>query len=284
MRRQPAARTSGQSLIPALIAAAVLIVSAIVATTLRTDKTKPSPSAANDISYVWQLTAQLAEQEQETNATRWLIRYDVDGMTSSDVLRTASRFGLRFSEERNSNEDDKELSSQSMRTITYEGELLVGREASQDGSTAVPVAFYLNNESAEGAIVIVQPPAGLTAKQLQEAAEQVEAVLQQAGGQYEYSFRVSGSAALAGTINLAAMHQLADDVAEQAEARLVERYEDAAGAAINETRMSPHIDASIDTNGRKANIQISIHRDSETGAANWVVGVPVITGDYTAVS
>jgi len=282
------------------MAALVLIAGALLASHMRTGKKETS--AAGDLAFVWRLSSRLTMQEADDR--RWLIRYDVSGIRSGDGLRAAGLLGLHRSG------GEATSSSRADRTMTYEGELVVDRKKLEAGdvpnagragerggnapadaaespdaqsveaaSVNVPIALYMNGGEG-GAVVIVQPPAALGADGLEAAARLVEDALRQSGGHYNYSFRVSGSAATEAAVDAADLNGLMDGVIEEAEAKLVERYEDKAGAAISETRLSPRIGAAIETNGKQANLQLSVHRDSESGAADWVIGVPIITGDY----
>ncbi|WP_127533366.1 YwmB family TATA-box binding protein [Paenibacillus kobensis] len=297
MKRQSAARKPSQSLIPVLIAAAVLVAGAIFATNLRTDK--PEGSAASDLSFIWKLSSQLVPQGAADDRS-WLVRFDAEEMRDGDVLRAAGLLGLHRSEGESTGDQETEPDNAQSKPeqgqepeqrLAYEGELVLKRAAQEGGahskvpsvqadSVTVPVAMYRSG-GASDAVVILQPSAPLAADELEDAARLVEEALQRVGGKYSCSFRVTGSATIQDIHDTSAMTRLMSGVIEEADAKLVERYEDDEGASISETYMSPHIHASIETKGKRANLQLSVHRDSESDAADWVIGVPVITGDYT---
>ncbi|MCZ8523306.1 MULTISPECIES: YwmB family TATA-box binding protein [Paenibacillus] len=65
---------------------------------------------------------------------------------------------------------------------------------------------------------------------------------------------------------------------EQLEAQEVERYDD--GASVSVSYASPLIEASVQSGGRRLNLQAAVHRSSETGERRLTLGTPVITTEY----
>lgn len=289
-------RGTRKGLLPVMIAAVVLIVGAIVATQQHEGR-MTQQSAAADLQYVWTLAATLPTSLGETsNERHWLLRYDVSGIRSGQALRAAGLLGLH-----KANSSTVGAAGQEAGTDTYIGTIDTGMigdrgdeqsdtdvdssAGSNSQQTPVEVSMLIHTDrSSTNSVIVVKAPSSVDADELASIADNIEQAVHKAGGHYEYSFRVSGMAAPDTNVDgMQSLKQLFSDVVTKSDAEPVENYEDEEGMTISESRYSPHIKRIMKTNGKQSNLQLTVHRDSESTALDWVIGVPVITGDYAAV-
>ncbi|MBD3917148.1 YwmB family TATA-box binding protein [Paenibacillus sp. PR3] len=304
MSKQAAVRRTRKGLMPVIIAAAVLIGGAAIATQQHGGGSHAS--AADDLRYVWSLADTIPIPASASSERHWLLRYDVTGMRSGQALRAAGLLGLHKSEVSTEHAADKEDTGdtyigtiETVPTIGETADTSARSDANADSvasdtntaedtantsgeGTAVEVSMLIHTDrSSNDSIIVVKPPPGVDMESLTSVAHKIEQAVHEAGGQYAYSFRVSGTAAPDTTAQgLQALKQLFTDVVAKSDAELVENYEDKEGMTISESRYSPHIEQVMKTNGKKSNLQLTVHQDSESTALDWVIGVPVITGDY----
>jgi len=275
MSKQAAVRGTRKGLMPVIIAAAVLIGSAAIAT--HQQRGSSSTSAADDLRYVWSLADSIPVQASASSERHWLLRYDVTGMRSGQALRAAGSLGLHKSEASMEKGADKEGNGD-----TYIGTIELDTADTGGQGTAAEVSMLIYTDSSNTrSVIIVKLPSSLDVERLALVADKMEQVVHEAGGQYAYSFRVSGTAASDPTAQgLQALRPLFTDVVAKSDAEMVESYEDLEGMTISETMYSPRIEQFMKTKGKKSNLQLTVHQDSESTALDWVIGVPVITGDY----
>ena len=303
MSKQAAVRGTRKGLMPVIIAAAVLIGGAAIAT--HQQRGSSSTSAADDLRYVWPLADSIPVQASASSERHWLLRYDVTGMRSGQALRAAGSLGLHKSEASMEKGADKEgngdtyigtIELESANGETVETGLRPDTAAGSDANHAntldtadtggqgteaeVSMLIYTDSSNTRS-VIIVKLPSSLDVERLALVADKMEQVVHEAGGQYAYSFRVSGTAASDPTAQgLQALRPLFTDVVAKSDAEMVESYEDLEGMTISETMYSPRIEQFMKTKGKKSNLQLTVHQDSESTALDWVIGVPVITGDY----
>ncbi|PWV89361.1 TATA-box binding protein [Paenibacillus cellulosilyticus] len=284
-------RRTRKGLMPVMLAAIVLIVGAAVAAKQH-GGSKSQVSAAEDLQYVWSLADMIPTSTATvSNGHHWLLRYDVDGMRSGQALRAAGLLGLHKADA-----STEGAAGQQAETDTYVGTIDTDTESAGiiDGDadtntnnssqqTAVEVSMLIHTDhNSTSSVIVVKPPSSVGVDGLQTVANTIEQAVHEAGGQYEYSFRVSGTAAPDNTVDkMQSLKQLFTDVVAKSDAVLVENYEDKEGMTISESRFSPHIERTMKTGGKTSNLQLTVHLDSESTALDWVIGVPVITGDYT---
>ncbi|GGG21162.1 hypothetical protein GCM10010916_42350 [Paenibacillus abyssi] len=70
----------------------------------------------------------------------------------------------------------------------------------------------------------------------------------------------------------------AEQLAEQAQAELLEQYEDA--NTISQTFYTHHLLNKVQSGDHKVNLQLAVHSDPDTGVIRFIGGIPLITGDY----
>lgn len=286
---------------PVIIAAAVLIGGAAIATQQRGGGSHGS--ATDDLRYVWSLADTIPLSVSSSSERHWLLRYDVTGMRSGQALRAAGILGLHKSDASTEDAVGKEdkgdtyigiVETTSVDEVAAEGSVqadadsVVGTSNTVDTADkggqglAVEVSMLIHTDhSSTDSVIVVKPPSGADVESLSLVADKIEQAVHEAGGQYAYSFRVSGTAAPATSVEgLQALKQLFTEVVAKSDAELVENYEDKEGMTISESRYSSHIERVMKTNGKRSNLQLTVHQDSESTALDWVIGVPVITGDY----
>ncbi|MFX3632299.1 MAG: YwmB family TATA-box binding protein [Candidatus Pristimantibacillus sp.] len=72
----------------------------------------------------------------------------------------------------------------------------------------------------------------------------------------------------------------AERVASLADAQIVDVYED--DGTISETLNTERLYGAIQAgNGKKANLQIAVHQETDNGKVSLIIATPLITGDYT---
>jgi hypothetical protein len=226
------------------------------------------------------------------NDRHWLLRYDVSGMRSGQALQAAGLLGLHKADALTEASADTGDGAD-----TYVGTVDTGfdghtadkqseSDSTDDGNVErqpAEVSMLIRSDSSStDSVIVVKPPISVDDDDLAEIANKIEQAIHKAGGQYEYSFRVSGTAAASdpSVDGLESLRGLFTDVVAESDAELVENYEDEEGMTISESRYSPLIKRTMKTSGKQSNLQLTVHRDSESTALDWVIGVPVITGDY----
>ncbi|WP_336776858.1 YwmB family TATA-box binding protein [Paenibacillus sp. MMO-58] len=109
-------------------------------------------------------------------------------------------------------------------------------------------------------------------EQLLAVVNRTEAILKKAGVSYTGGMTVRGKT----EYNNAAVR-----LAQAAGGKRVDRYKDESGT-VSEAYYSEKLFSSVEAGaGKKANLQIAEHRETESGALSLIVGTPLITGDYT---
>lgn len=241
-------------------------------------------SAVHDLVYIWGLTAVFASQQDngedsaEIDQRRWNIRYDVEQLDDGQALRVASLLGLQKLRHGEQEEEQSGL-------VAFDGTMLVDDDIPSAHGRSVTVSMTVDPDKSRfnGAILVVKPEAGMTQEGLADAAQRVENALHETGRAFMYSFRVAGSVPM-NTMRVSDENELlkAQFVAltEQAKAKLIESYIDDTGRTISETWRSPYLAATVLTKDKKANLQLSRHQNDAAQTIDWIVGVPIITGDY----
>ncbi|WP_337102734.1 YwmB family TATA-box binding protein [Paenibacillus sp. YIM B09110] len=113
----------------------------------------------------------------------------------------------------------------------------------------------------------------LTKHELIRAADAVSSEVEVFTDEYESSMNVKGF-----TGNSDAL----DRISRLAAAKQVDSYVDVDGGTVSDTFFTAKLkNEVIVDNGHRANLQIALHRSTEEQNLELVVGVPVITGDYS---
>ncbi|MUT68663.1 YwmB family TATA-box binding protein [Paenibacillus sp. NEAU-GSW1] len=108
---------------------------------------------------------------------------------------------------------------------------------------------------------------------LNEAIAKVEGVLLQIGADYTEGMSVRGTAD-----RKDAVERLASD----ANAKQLDRYDDGGTVSASFYTEGLYISTPIAEGSRKrVNLQGALHQDTDTGEQNLIIGVPLITGDYS---
>ncbi|TCM88593.1 TATA-box binding protein [Paenibacillus sp. BK033] len=109
-------------------------------------------------------------------------------------------------------------------------------------------------------------------EQLLAVVKRTEDVLKKAGISYSGGMTVRG---------LTEYNNAAERLAQASGGKRVDRYKDESGT-VSEAYYSEKLFSSVEAGaGKKANLQIAEHRETESGALSLIVGTPLITGDYT---
>ncbi|WP_336789504.1 YwmB family TATA-box binding protein [Paenibacillus sp. MMO-177] len=109
-------------------------------------------------------------------------------------------------------------------------------------------------------------------KQLLAFVNRTEAVLKKAGVSYSGGMTVRGKTEY---------NNAAERLAKAAGGKRIDRYKDESGT-VSEAYYSEKLFSSVEAGaGKKANLQVAEHRETESGALSLIVGTPLITGDYT---
>ncbi|WP_274649168.1 YwmB family TATA-box binding protein [Paenibacillus humicola] len=124
--------------------------------------------------------------------------------------------------------------------------------------------------SAADAVVLLQPPAGTKAALIHNYAGRVEEAAAEAGLSLNGSFAVRGKPA---------GRDAAARIADAAGAERRESYDD--GHTRSVTYYSPKLKTGVTSAGKPVNLQIAESGAAGGGEAELIVGVPLITGDYT---
>lgn len=112
-----------------------------------------------------------------------------------------------------------------------------------------------------------------THKMLNEAIVKVEGALQQAGADYTEGLSVRGT-----TEHKDAVERLA----RAANAKKIDRYDDGGTVSASFYTEGLYLSTPLENGSKKrVNLQSAVHRDTVTGEQNLIIGVPLITGDYS---
>ncbi|GLX67487.1 YwmB family TATA-box binding protein [Paenibacillus glycanilyticus] len=109
-------------------------------------------------------------------------------------------------------------------------------------------------------------------KQLLAFINRAETLFKQSGTTYSAGMTVRGETEY---------NNAAARLAQAASGKRVDRYKDESGTT-SEAYYTEKLFSSVEAGaGKKANLQIAVHRETESGALSLIVGIPLITGDYT---
>ncbi|MCK9860240.1 YwmB family TATA-box binding protein [Paenibacillus sp. ATY16] len=109
-------------------------------------------------------------------------------------------------------------------------------------------------------------------EQLLAVVNRTEAILKKEGVSYSGGMTVRGKTEY---------NNAAERLAQVAGGKRVDRYKDESGT-VSEAYYSERLFSSVEAGaGKKANLQIAEHRETESGTLSLIVGTPLITGDYT---
>lgn len=130
--------------------------------------------------------------------------------------------------------------------------------------------FPLSSENQ--AMVVYVTKQGTTKKQLLAIVNEVEADLKESGLTYSGGMTVRGDTEY---------NNAAERLAHAAGGKRIDRYKDNSGT-ISEAYYSEKLFSAVEAGaGKKANLQIAAHRETESKQLSLIIGIPLITGDYT---
>ncbi|SFF08340.1 TATA-box binding [Paenibacillus algorifonticola] len=76
-------------------------------------------------------------------------------------------------------------------------------------------------------------------------------------------------------------NNVAERLAQLAAAEQVDRYDDA--GTVSESFFTGGLKMSVRTGDKEANMQVAVHKGTDTGKLEVVIGIPLISGDYSAL-
>lgn len=255
----------GMALVLILLAAAALAMIYQAKNGAGADAASTAPgresAVPQDIERLWTWTD--AELSGGAPNASWHLRFDA-AASVEDVERIALLLGIKAlaSDGTSTGPDEKD----GLRGNLWQGGTVHG------GGTLSLWAKRSGSESSDAALVI-RYDHGAKAS-LHALLAQADAVLGAAadtGLEAKLTLKVHGYA-----IRGDSMSRLADLAG--AESR--DRYKD--GGTVTQTYFTPLLKASVVlNNGKKGNLQLAAHNDTESGRIELTAGVPLITGDYS---
>ncbi|SFE39468.1 TATA-box binding [Paenibacillus catalpae] len=109
-------------------------------------------------------------------------------------------------------------------------------------------------------------------KQLLNVINSAEAIFKESGLTYSGGMTVRGETEY---------NNAAERLAQAAGGKRIDRYKDESGT-VSEAYYSEKLFSAVEAGaGKKANLQVAQHRETESGRLSLIVGTPLITGDYT---
>lgn len=122
-------------------------------------------------------------------------------------------------------------------------------------------------------VILIEFGAGVELASIGNAVEELEARMTKEGLAYRSGFVGRG-------IRSESADDGAGAIALRAEAARKESYDDGHTASI--TYYADKLDSGVDSGGKRVNLQIAQNRGGRNAKPELIVGVPLITGDYTA--
>ncbi|MFC5652748.1 YwmB family TATA-box binding protein [Paenibacillus solisilvae] len=243
------------------IAAACLILLITVGWTLwhvRTNSVSASSPLQKDFSVIWSWSTQVLAGGAID--ARWSFRWD-GRLKGSEAAKLAANWGILL----------KKAS-----TGTFDGET---NEA--DGYNKLTVWIHqplqagtLPDDTLGDAdvdlVMLLEPGAGLPFDSIKASIVEIEQVIKAADESITGSFSVRGIPVEA---------DAAERIAHDAAAKQQENYEDGHTSSI--TYWSPKLTTEVKSGTKRVNLQIAETGPAPGAAAELIIGVPLITGDYT---
>ncbi|WP_338552732.1 YwmB family TATA-box binding protein [Paenibacillus sp. KS-LC4] len=128
-------------------------------------------------------------------------------------------------------------------------------------------------EGQQQMLVLFSPESSKQADQrkLLSAIDHIESAMRRTNISYDGGITIRG---------LTEYNNVAERLAQLAAAQAVDRYDDA--GTVSESFFTGGLKASVNTGGKEANMQVAVHKGTDTGELAVVIGIPLISGDYSA--
>lgn len=148
-----------------------------------------------------------------------------------------------------------------------EQRLQTDEKAHQQGTLSI---FPLTTQNQ--AMVLYVTQSNVDKKQLLSFVNDAEKIFKELGMTYIGGMTVRGEAEYNNALKR---------LAQASGGKRIDRYKDSSGT-VSESYYSEKLFSSIEAGaGKKANLQIAEHIETESGMLSLIVGIPLITGDYT---
>jgi len=267
-RQSPSKRTARSGRLGIIAAAAALLAAGGWAA-VREQHANPDAAAAvpsaesllGDFNAVWSWSEQAFIGG--AGSAKWAIRWDEDGAwKAEDARKLAERLGIALTKQ-----SGNQLTGSDSGHIVYAGE-----KKTADG---IELTLWLRSgegdaSSVTDAVVLLQPPAGTGDAPIRQTAQSVVAAAHETGLLLKGSFAARGRPA---------GKEAATRLAAAADAEQREAYDD--GHTRSVTYYSPKLRTGLTSAGKRINLQIAQAGGQGGDVAELIVGVPLITGDYS---
>ncbi|WP_171056184.1 YwmB family TATA-box binding protein [Paenibacillus sinopodophylli] len=157
------------------------------------------------------------------------------------------------------------------KVVRNEGKTVSGTVNKYGGNIAVHIVQ--NGNQSEQLMILLEttPNASLQRNSLLQQSADISSQIALISPAFTSSMKVQGYAKHEHT--LLRLSRLTD-------AKAVDRYEDT--GTISETLYTPMLHSVIAVeNGKSANLQVALHKDTDTDNTELTIGIPVITGEYS---
>lgn len=213
----------------------------------------------HDLQVLWEWSDEQLKTGSENGA--WAIRWNAAGGAGTmDKLAEALFTG----------EDGKSLD----KVVQNEGKTIAAQSGQLGGRISISL---LETDGSFEQLLLTFDAAGngaLTQNGLLEAAAAISEKLEESGTEFTSSLKVQG---------LAGKKKPVEELMKRANAKPIDRYEE--DGTVSATLFSGKLRSSVDTGGGKmANLQIALHKETNSEHTSLTIGIPVITGDYSAAT
>ncbi|MEV5026315.1 YwmB family TATA-box binding protein [Paenibacillus sp. LPE1-1-1.1] len=157
------------------------------------------------------------------------------------------------------------------KVVQNEGKTVSGKMAQYGGSLSIHLVQ--TDEQTEQVMVLLDTTLSplIQKKTLMDAASDISAKLALISPAFTSSMKVQG---------YTKQKQAIQRLTRMAEAKSVDRYEDA--GTISETYYTRLLRMSVAVeNGKSANLQVALHKETNSENTELTIGIPVITGEYS---
>ncbi|CAM4380814.1 YwmB family TATA-box binding protein [Paenibacillus alkaliterrae] len=191
----------------------------------------------------------------------WTVRWNATGK-SGTMMELASKL---LTDEKGKSVD---------KLLQNEGRTVTGTVPAYGGR--ISISIVEEGEDREQLMLLLETVHAqpLEKKNLLEATASISEELVSSGASFTSSMKVQGPS-ISG--------QAVQELRKLANAQSIDRYED--GGTVSETFYSGMLRSTIDTgSGNLANLQIALHKVTNSDYADLTIGIPVITGDYSSAA
>ncbi|MCA0757805.1 YwmB family TATA-box binding protein [Paenibacillus sp. N4] len=213
----------------------------------------------HDLQVLWEWSDEQLKTGSENGA--WAIRWNATGGAGTMDKLSAKLF---------TGEDGESLD----KVVQNEGKTIAAQSGQLGGR--ISVSLLETDGSLEQLMLTFDSAGGgaLNRNGLLKAAAAISEELTDAGADFTSSLKVQG---------LAAKKKPVEELMKRANAKPVDRYEE--DGTVSATLFSGKLRSSVDTGGGKmANLQIALHKETNSEQTALTIGIPVITGDYSAAA